>query len=339
MRLRKIVHIATLVLIALVFFAIIGCSTSTISIDRLAPPKYAIEGGKHLAVVNFTSPDSAPSAGGKIASVFVSKLAPTKYYELMERSRMDAIMAEFRFSQTEYASPEKAKELGKILNVDYIITGEVTAFSVEDEDTFKREQRIRPAGFYFDSYGRKQVHFQTYFVDIPVKIRRATVSASFRMIHIETSRIILGESKTVTSHKRATGSQEIASLPARDQMLTNLVDDITEYFTTMIAPYPVHDVRSIEKGKTPECKAGYRLARNGLWEEAAAEWEKALSARSDDPAPYNNLGVAAEMRGDYDKACEYYTKALHMNYDSKLYMNHLNNAKRLQELYHRPFTE
>jgi len=339
MRLRTIVHIAGWILIILAFMGIIGCSTSTISINRLAPPKYAIEGGKHLAVVNFTSPQSAPSAGEKIASAFVSNLAPTKYYELMERSRMDTLMAEFRFSQTEYADPEKAKELGKMLNVDYIITGEVNAFSVEDENIFEREERIRPAGFYYDSHGYKRVHFQTYFVDIPVKIRRATVSASCRMIHIETSRIIMAESKTMNSQKKAYGSGEIASLPSRDQMLARLVDDMTAYFTTLIAPYPVHDVRTLEKGKTRECKTGYQLARNGLWDEAAAEWEKALASRPDDPSPFNNLGVAAEVRGDYDKACDYYTKALHMDYDSKLYMNHLTNARRLQELYHRPYTE
>ncbi len=149
----------------------------------------------------------------------------------------------------------------------------------------------------------------------------------------------MAESKTLNSHKRAYGSGEIASLPSKDQMLSRLVDDLTAYFTTLIAPYPVRDERTLEKGKTPECKTGYNLARTGLWDEAALEWEKAITARPDDPAPYNNLGVEAEVRGDYDKACDYYSKALHMNYDSKLYMNHLNNAKKLQELYHRPYME
>jgi curli biogenesis system outer membrane secretion channel CsgG len=325
--------------ILFLLLVVFGCTTAQISINRLEPPKYPIQGGKILAVVNFKSPDYDPSAGEIFASSFVSRLAPTRYYNLMERSHMDQIMAEHRLAQTEYADPDKAIELGKILNADYIITGEVNAFSVEDQNTFEREERSRIVGYYVDHKGIRRPRIQVYFVDVPVKIREATVSASFRMVNVETSRIIVGESKTLNSKKRGYGSDGIASLPSRDSLLTNLTDQITDYFTTLIAPYPVQDTRRLEKGKTDKCKEGFRLARSGLWEEATAAWEESLQVRLDDPAPYNNLGVSAEMRGDYEKACEYYSRALSMEPKNELYMKHLKNAKHLKDLYNRPYKE
>lgn len=325
--------------VLLLLLILAGCATTQISIHRLEPPKYPIQGGKILAVVNFKSPDYESSAGEIFASSFVSRLAPTKYYTLMERSRMDQIIAEHRLAQTEYADPDKVIELGKILNVDYIITGEVNAFSVEDINTFEQEERTRIAGYYVDRQGMRRPRLQVYFVDVPVKIREATVSASFRMVNVETSRIIVGESKTLNNKKRGYGSDGIASLPSRDSLLTSLTDQLTDYFTTLIAPHPVQDTRKLEKGKTAKCKDGFRLARSGLWEEATAAWEEALQVRSDDPAPYNNLGVSAEMRGDYEKACECYSKALSLDPKKELYMKHLKNAKQLRDLYNRPYKE
>ncbi len=322
-------------LIVLLLICAFGCATTKITIARLAPPRYPIKGGKKLAVVNFKSPPTAPSAGAKVASSFVSKLAPTHYYRLMERSRMDSILAEHRLAQTEYVDPAQAKELGRILNVDYIITGEVNAFSVEDEDTFEQETRTRIAGYYYDNRGRRMARFETYYVDVPVKVRRATVSAAFRMINVDTSHIIVGESKTANFRKRGYGSGGIASLPSCDFLLNKLADEVTRYFATLIAPHPVRDIRSLEKGKTPECKRGVKLAQSGLWDEATSAWERALAIRPDDAAPYNNLGVAAEEHGDYERACEYYQKALRMMPNKRSYMDNLENARHLKEDYAR----
>jgi len=320
-------------------FFLLGCATTKIGINRLAPPKYPIQGGKNLAIVNFQSPQYAPYAGEAFASSFISQLAPSRYYRLMERSRMDSIMAEKRLSQTEYAHPDNIKELGSILNVDYIITGEINAYSVEDEDTFEQEESTRLIGYYYDRRGRRKPRYETYFIDVPVKIRRATVSASFRMVTVDTSKIIAGESKTMSTRKKGCGSEGIASLPSGEELLSMLTENITAYFTNLIAPHPVSDVRTLLKGKTKSCKQGYELAQSGLWEESAAAWNQALLERPEDPAPYNNLGVAAEVRGDYQTASEHYKKALELRPGNKVFMDHLNKSKKLRDLYSRPYED
>jgi len=322
-------------ILILACLVITGCSTTQIAIKRMAPPKFPIKGGKRLAVVDFQSPPSAPSAGSRVASSFASKLAPTRYYNMMERSRMDDIIAEHRFSQTEYVNPEHALELGRILNVDYILTGEVNAYTAEDEDIYEQEERSRIMGYYRDRHGHKRPRVKTYFVDVPVKVRRATVSASFRLINVETSEIVVGESKTATFQRRGKGTSGIASLPTRDYILTKLTDEVTGYFARLIAPYPAVDERTLVNGKTPQCKNGVKLAESGLWEKAESAWKEAVRLRPDDPAPYNNLGVAAEVRRDYEKACEFYTRALELKPDKSLFMSHLNSAKYLLKIYNR----
>ena len=339
MRYHTVKQFITLLAIYFVIIIFSGCARTNILIRRIEPPKYPIKGGKILAVINFKAPANDPSAGEKVAGAFVSKLAPSRYYELMERSRMDSIMAERRLAQTDLVDPNKAIELGKILNAQYIVSGEVNAYDVEDVKMMEQEERTRIAGYYSDRQGRRMARYETYFVDVPVMVRGATVSASFRMVNVETSEIIVAESRTASFKRRAKGSGEIGSLPPRDEILNRLSDEVTGYFAAMIAPHPVQEEKVLEKGKTADCKRGVRLAQSGLWDEAVSSWERGLDLRPDDPAPYNNLGVAAEVQGDYDKAIDYYTKALKIKPNDRLYMDNLHDAQRLKKIYSREYKE
>lgn len=324
-----------LILRLLALILLTGCASTRINISRIEPPKYPIKGGKILAVVDFKSPPEAPDAGERIASSFVSKLAPTKYYQLMERSRMDSVFMEHKFSQTDYVDPTRALEMGKMLNAHYLITGEVTGFSVEDQKMTEQKAETRITGYYRDHQGRSIPRFETYYVDVPVMVRSGTVAAAFRMVNVETGEIIVGDRSQASFKKRAYGSGEIASLPSADDLLNRLMDEVTSNLAKIIAPHRVNDSRHLEKGKTPPCKNGVKLAQTGLWDEAASSWERAIALRPDDPAPYNNLGVAAEVQGDYDRAIDYYEKALKIKPDNVFYMEAINEARRLQKLFSR----
>ncbi|HOE64788.1 MAG TPA: DUF6340 family protein [Candidatus Sumerlaeota bacterium] len=324
-----------LVLRLMMLIILTGCGSTRIIISRIEPPKYPIKGGKILAVVDFKSPPEAPDAGERIASSFVSKLAPTKYYQLMERSRMDAIFMEHKFSQTDYVDESKAIEMGKMLNAHYLITGEVTGCSVEDQKMTEQKAETRITGYYHDYQGRLIPRFETFYVDVPVLVRSGTVAAAFRMINVETSEVIVGDRYQASFQKKAFGSGEIAALPSADDLLNRLMDEVTTNLAKIIAPHKVTDSRRLEKGKTPPCKNGVNLARNGLWDEAASSWERAIALRPDDPAPYNNLGVFSEVQGDYDRAIDYYEKALRIKPDNEIYMCSINEARRLKRLFSR----
>jgi Flp pilus assembly protein TadD len=65
-----------------------------------------------------------------------------------------------------------------------------------------------------------------------------------------------------------------------------------------------------------EVEFGVEVARRGLWQEARFRFEKAVAADPDNAEALNNLAVALEQQGEFDKAREAYDKALKLKPDS-----------------------
>lgn len=55
---------------------------------------------------------------------------------------------------------------------------------------------------------------------------------------------------------------------------------------------------------------GVKAAKRGLWKEALFRWEKAAKLQPDNPRLLNNLAVAYETAGDFEKADATYRRAL-----------------------------
>jgi tetratricopeptide (TPR) repeat protein len=69
------------------------------------------------------------------------------------------------------------------------------------------------------------------------------------------------------------------------------------------------------------------LASKGRFDEAIAEWEKALASEPGDARAHNNLGVALAHQGRYDEAIPHYEKALEL--DSQYVVIHFNLGRAL----------
>jgi hypothetical protein len=61
-----------------------------------------------------------------------------------------------------------------------------------------------------------------------------------------------------------------------------------------------------------ELAFGVDMARRGLWSEALFRFHAAERADPENPRVQNNLGVAYEAQGDFDKALGYYKRALQL---------------------------
>lgn len=55
---------------------------------------------------------------------------------------------------------------------------------------------------------------------------------------------------------------------------------------------------------------GIKAAQKELWNEAIFRWEKALEIKPESGAAYNNLAVAYEKKGEWDKAEKAYEAAM-----------------------------
>ncbi len=66
-----------------------------------------------------------------------------------------------------------------------------------------------------------------------------------------------------------------------------------------------------------EMRFGAQAAQQGLWREAAFRWERILKDHSDSAHLHNNLGVAYESLGQFEKARKEYEEARRLDPESK----------------------
>src|SRR5512142_2489207 len=75
--------------------------------------------------------------GKGISDMIVDGLVEDGTYRVIERKRLDAILAEQNFSNSDRADPEAAQvaKIGKALGVKFLIVGSITKFGMEDKGT------------------------------------------------------------------------------------------------------------------------------------------------------------------------------------------------------------
>jgi len=78
-----------------------------------------------------------------------------------------------------------------------------------------------------------------------------------------------------------------------------------------------------------EMRFGVEAAQRGLWREASFRWEKILKADPDNAHVHNNLAVASECLGQFDRARREYAEARRLAPDNKEIRN---NYASFQEL-------
>ena len=70
------------------------------------------------------------------------------------------------------------------------------------------------------------------------------------------------------------------------------------------------EAASDAKEAREEMRFGYKVAREGYWQEALMRFRQAAELQPSDPEILNNIAVALEATGDYEGAREAYGRAL-----------------------------
>ena len=88
----------------------------------------AAKQGKHkIAVIPFRELDGRTTVlGTYLAEELVTDLFSTGGLDIVERSMLDKVMSELKFSQSGAIDPESAQHVGKIVGVEAIVTGSIT---------------------------------------------------------------------------------------------------------------------------------------------------------------------------------------------------------------------
>src|SRR6187431_1274218 len=74
--------------------------------------------------------------GKGVADLLVDELVNDGSFRVIERKRLDAILAEQNFSNSERADPDAASvaKIGKALGVKYLLVGSITKFGTENKN-------------------------------------------------------------------------------------------------------------------------------------------------------------------------------------------------------------
>lgn len=68
-----------------------------------------------------------------LTNELIHQLVATRKFDVLERARVDDLIKEKQFQESDYASPDEAPKIAKLLGADYFIQGRIDDFTAETE--------------------------------------------------------------------------------------------------------------------------------------------------------------------------------------------------------------
>ena len=313
-------------IVSLVLFLAIGlsCGPVFVTVRRLDRANMQLPGVNRVAVVDFQDPSSR-NLGPAIGNVLVSQLATQGFYQLVERDRIQEVMKEHAFNLTGAIDPTTVKELGGLLGVDAIISGEILSYDVETTHRYEKEERKEGTGQYQEVERKnlftgkkskvKEEIMKTVLVDVDRYDKSGTVSINYRLIDIASGQVVA--SKTHSDNFRKTYDKNTVG---DGEILSRLLDNVTSAFVSDISVHYVEIRKRLLPSKADPKDLGAAYARQGEWQRAVEIWERCAAASPGDGALWHDIGVSDEALGKVEQAEAAYTKALGVDPANRLYI-------------------
>ena len=243
--------------------------------------------------------------GSKKGGVTLVEGLSTRCFDVVERSRMEAVISELKLGQTGIINESEASQIGEVLGVDFIIMGTVSA---EKTDRHSREihSKVR---------NKKKITFKVDCIK-----RKVSVSASIRIVDAKTGKI-LDTRRAYRKLEDKWCSDRRKDLRDDGEMAGTCVALIAWEFTNMINPWYELEVFELDKIKIKEFKKEADVAALATQK---YELRKAyvIFKKLFDNDPYNpkylyNLGILYEISGDFEMAKEMFDGAAMLKDDKR----------------------
>ncbi|HOT98190.1 MAG TPA: CsgG/HfaB family protein [bacterium] len=229
--------------------------------------------------------------------------ARTNVFVVVERQRMEQILEEMKLGQSGLIDETQAAQVGKLLGVDAILTGQVNAAV---KDTWDSETRTTTKGS-----GKNKVEEKK---EVWCNKRVATVSATIRIVRVETGQLI--------GTKEATNKQEVKScdddnsskgLPPADQTidlcLQNVAKELINYYTPRFEQNKFEFARIEGKEFKRQADAAREFIDQYDLQNAFVNYSAILEQDPYNHAAIFNLGLLHEVVGNYKEAMQNYRTA------------------------------
>jgi len=311
-----------------------SCAPPVAKIRVLKPPDVDISGVQRIAVADFQGP---AGAGQRLSGVLASRLVETGCFKVLERRKLKDLLDEHKLSMLGIVDESTASSVGRMLGVDGLIFGEVTAFKVEEETGVEKVEKEIGTGKYrivekkniFTGKKRKvrEEIKKRVLVDQRYKILKGIVSANFRIVDVETGELLAARSISSDFNMKAGGPDEIARMPSSEEILSKLTDEVVRKFVGQITPHYVIVKRRFQKGGD---RRGIKYARSGLWKEAEEVFRSVVESSPNSAAAHYNLGIAYEAQGRLLDAEAEYKRAVELE-PEEVYIKTLRHVRQILE--------
>jgi hypothetical protein len=301
----------------LLTLALVGCAAPAAHFETQLPAELDVGDVERIAVAEF---DGLEKSGLMVTAKLTEGIVQNGHFRMFERSKLDEILAEREFSQSDHVNPETANEL-KLLGVDALIFGMVDVYSIDDQTGVSKFTTTVGTGEYEtvqqnDGKGHtrevKKEITKTVVVDRPHVIREGTMGVTFRMANVNTGQIVAIKAETVQFHEKV-WRDEKSKLTSRDQILESLAADVTQRFLRQIQPQTVVRAVRFEKNEFPQTEVGIKFAQNGLWGDAADTFRSVAMAAPAVASAHYNLGIAYDALGSYEDATSAIERAVRLD--------------------------
>ena len=125
--------------------------------------------------------------GKGISDLIVTNLVKDGTYSVIERKKLDSILQEQNFSNSDRANPTSAAKVGKVLGVNAIVVGSITQFGMEDKSL-----NLGGIGGKWGSWGAGKVG---------KKEGKASVAIDARLVDVNTGEVLAVASGKGTSKR------------------------------------------------------------------------------------------------------------------------------------------
>ncbi len=302
----------------------VSCGPVFVSVQRMERARLQIPAVTRVAVVDFDDA-TRQGKGAAVGSRLVAELGSQGYYQVLERARIQSVMKEHAFNLTGAVDPATAKELGGLLGVDAIITGEILSYDVQTtkrtekvekkEGTGQYEEVERTNPFTKKKYKVKEEVMKTVLVDEDRFDKSGTVSVNYRMIDIASGQVVVSKTHT-QSYQKTLKKNTVGD----DEVLADLLTSVTSGFVGDISPHYVTVSKRLLSSKADPKNLGQAYAKQGEWQRAVEIWERSAAQSPGDPALWHNIGVGQEAMGRIEQAEQAYNKALQLEPGNKTFI-------------------
>ncbi len=295
-----------------------GC-TKQVSIEYLETPGVDLSKHHTIGVAGFQGQNGQDVSRLIETALGQAKSGKQSYFTIVDRDRLESVMKEQRLSLTGAIDPSRLKDVGKVLSLDALVTGNVASYEVRDSSYSENRS---------ESYecGKKKTCSRDYTVGCTK--REAYVQLNISVLDTETAQ----NDAPLSPEGRASSekcSDQSSTLTMGEELLRAASQQAITEFVNQVTPHKVSERVMVKSGDddapllfgsasdsvlASTMGKGVDLANAGLWAEAVTQFEDAVRQKPTCAACHYDLGLAMETLAtdlsDLQTARDHYHQAV-----------------------------